>query len=54
MKSYDILISEKRHRIVTVEADSLENAIEQVCKDYHNLDIEMTPDDYAGVSFTEA
>lgn len=54
MKTYDILISEKRHRIVSIEADSLENAIEQVSKDYHNLDIETTPDDYAGISFTEA
>ena len=35
MKTYDILISEKRHRIVSIKADSLENAIEQVSKDYH-------------------
>jgi len=53
MKEYKIEIVETLVRIVTVEADSLNEAIANVMDDYNNAEIVLDADDFLDVEFNE-
>ena len=52
-QTFEILISERRSRLIPIEATSLEEAIAIVRNQYQQLDIVLTEDDYAEISIEE-
>lgn len=52
-QTFEILISERRSRLIPVEATSLEEAIAIVRNRYQQLDIALTEDDFAEVIIEE-
>lgn len=53
LQKYEILISERRSRLIPVEATSLEKAIAIVRNQYQQLDIVLTEDNFAEVIIEE-
>lgn len=54
MKTYDISITEVLKTTVETQAESLEEAIQNVKDQYHNQEIILTADDFTGdVTFEE-
>ena len=51
MKEYQVEVVETLIRIVTVEATSEEEAIEQVMHDYNNAELVLDSDDFFDVEF---
>lgn len=52
-QTFEILVSERRSRLIPVEATSLEEAIAIVRDRYQQLDIILTDEDYADVTIEE-
>lgn len=48
MKTYYISITEILNRVVAVEAENLEQALDSTKTAYENADIVLTPNDYVG------
>ena len=51
MKEFQVEVCETLIRIVTVEATSEEQAIEQVMNDYNNAELVLDSDDFFDVEF---
>ena len=51
MRKYNIEVTEWLTRVVTVEAESAEDAIEKVEFDYNNEDLVLDADDFFDVAF---
>ena len=52
-KTFEILVSERRSRLILIEATSLDEAIAIVRDQYQQLDIVLTEDDFAEVIIEE-
>lgn len=52
-KTFEILVSERRSRLIRIEATSLDEAIAIVRDQYQQLDIVLTEDDFAEVIIEE-
>lgn len=52
-KTFEILVSECRSRLIPIEAPSLDEAIAIVRNQYQQLDLVLTNEDFAEVSVEE-
>ena len=51
MKEYNIEVTMWLAKVVTIEAESVEDAIEKVEVDYYNADLVLDPVDFIDVAF---
>ena len=50
-KEYEVTVIEKFSKTFTIKADTPEQALEQIKQQYENCEINLTIDDYSGVSY---